>query len=84
MVQLSPRRQQILDFIRGFIEGKGYAPAYKEILNACNISSLAVVQHHLKILEREGYIRRDPEIYRSITLTERAETTRTLTETTWL
>jgi len=75
MAQLSPRRQQILDFIRGFIEKKGYAPTYVEILGACNISSLATVQHHLKILEREGYIRRDPQIYRSITLTERTEHT---------
>ena len=75
MVQLSPRRQQILDFIRGFIAKKGYAPTYMEILRACNISSLATVQHHLKILEREGYIQRAPEIYRSITLTERTEPT---------
>lgn len=71
MAQLSPRRQQILNFIRRFIDEKGYAPTFKEILDACGISSYAVVQHHLKVLEREGYIRRAPEAYRSITLTER-------------
>jgi repressor LexA len=70
MAQLSERRHQILNFIRDFIEDRGYAPTVRDIMRSCNISSTAVVQHHLRMLEREGYINRDPEISRSITFPE--------------
>ncbi|MBN2462016.1 MAG: repressor LexA [Dehalococcoidia bacterium] len=68
---VSETRQRILKFIRGFIEERGYAPTVRDILKGCNISSTAVVQHHLNILEREGHIHRDPEIFRSIQLLDR-------------
>lgn len=71
MRPLSTRRQEILDFIIDFMEDKSYAPTVRDIMGGCNISSTAVVQHHLKVLEKEGHINRDPEISRSITLTER-------------
>ena len=51
---ISETRQRILKFIRDFIEDRGYAPTVRDILKGCNISSTAVVQHHLNILEREG------------------------------
>lgn len=65
---ISQTRQRILQFIRDYIEEKGYAPTVRDILKGCNISSTAVVQHHLNILEREGHIHRDPEVFRSIQL----------------
>ena len=65
---VSETRQRILKFIRDFIEDRGYAPTVRDILKGCDISSTAVVQHHLNILEREGHIHRDPEIFRSIKL----------------
>ncbi|MGB8707291.1 MAG: transcriptional repressor LexA [Dehalococcoidia bacterium] len=68
---VSETRQRILKFIRAFIEDIGYAPTVRDILKGCNISSTAVVQHHLNILEREGHIHRDPEIFRSIQLLDR-------------
>ena len=75
MRPISKRRQDILDFISNFVEDKGYAPTVRDIMWGCNISSTAVVQHHLKILEREGYISRDPEVSRSITLADRMKNT---------
>lgn len=71
MAQTSQRRQQILTFIREFIEQKGYPPTVRDILHSCHISSPAVVQHHLKVLENQGHIRHEPGIRRSITLTDR-------------
>jgi repressor LexA len=68
---VSETRQRILKFIRGFFEDRGYAPTVRDILKGCNISSTAVVQHHLNILEREGHIHRDPEVFRSIQLADR-------------
>ncbi len=72
----SPKRQKILDFIRGFIDERGYAPTVRDILRGCSISSTAVVQHHLNILEREGHIHRDPEVFRSIQLMDRSNIVR--------
>jgi repressor LexA len=38
----------------------------RDILKACGISSTSVVDYNLKILEREGHIRRDREVSRGI------------------
>ncbi len=71
MVRESQRRQQILSFIRDFIERKGYPPTVRDILRSCHISSPAVVQYHLKVLADQGLIRREPGLRRSITLAGR-------------
>ena len=68
---VSETRRRIFKFIRDFIEERGYAPTVRDILKGCNISSTAVVQHHLNILEREGRIHRDPEVFRSIQLIDK-------------
>ena len=65
---VSGKRQRILDFIRDFLDERGYAPTVRDIVRGCDISTSSVVQYHLDILEREGRIRRDPQIFRSIRL----------------
>ena len=71
---LSKTRERILRYIRVFFDEKGYAPTVRDILKGCNLSSTAVVQHHLNVLEREGRIHRDPEVFRSIQLADRKNT----------
>ncbi len=68
MVRTSNTRQRILSFIGRFLNERGYAPTVREIARGCKISTPSVVQYHLNTLEREGHIRRDPEIFRSIQL----------------
>jgi repressor LexA len=68
---VSATRERILQFIREFIDNRGYAPTVRDIVKGCSLSSTAVVQHHLNILEREGHIHRDPEVFRSIQLADR-------------
>ena len=68
---LSSTRENILQFIHGFIDERGYSPTVRDILKGCDISSTAVVQYHLDVLEKEGRIHRDPEIFRSIRLSEK-------------
>jgi len=63
---LSDKRQRILDFVKHYIAEKGYSPSIREIAKKCQISSPSMVQYHLKILEQDRYIRRDPSIPRSI------------------
>jgi len=66
---LSKTRERVFTFIKRFIRERGYAPTVRDILKGCSLSSTAVVQHHLNVLEKEGRIRRDPEVFRSIQLT---------------
>jgi len=67
----SPTRERILNFIRQFLDKRGYAPTVRDIAKGCDISTPSVVQHHLNKLEDEGHIRRDPTVFRSIQLTDR-------------
>ena len=65
---LSPKQQSILSFIDSFFAEKGYPPSVRDIVRGCHISSTSVVEYHLNILQREGYIHRDSEVARGIEL----------------
>jgi len=62
----SDRRARILNFIKEFIDDRGYAPTIAEIQRGCGVSSKSVVEYHLRALEREGRISREAEISRGI------------------
>ncbi len=68
MSTLTPRQQEILDFLRSYIEEHDYPPSIRDIQEGCNISSTSVVDYNLRKLEEKGYIRRDREISRGIEL----------------
>jgi repressor LexA len=65
---LSHRQRRILEFVKEFLRGHGYPPSIRDIQRACDISSTSVVDYNLSILERDGVIRRDPEVSRGIEL----------------
>lgn len=64
--KLSPRQERMLQFIIDFSDEHGYPPTVRDIQQACEISSTSVVDYNLNILQREGHIRRSPEISRGI------------------
>ena len=66
--KLSDRQKRIMEFIRSYLREHGYPPAIREIQQACNISSTSVVDYNLHILQREGFLRRSPEVSRGIEL----------------
>ena len=68
MPKLSTRQEQILDFLREYHADRSYMPSVREIQAACSISSTSVVDYNLRLLERDGYIRRSPDISRAIEL----------------
>ena len=80
MKKLSSRQQRMLQFIGEFIEDQGYPPTVRDIQKACDISSTSVVDYNLNILQREGHIRRPPDVSRGIELLDgsrrRGDTTR--------
>ena len=60
MEGLTPRQQQVLDFIRESVRANGYPPTVREICTALHLSSPSTVHAHLANLERLGLIKRDP------------------------
>lgn len=72
MSDLSPKQQQMIDFIHDFREERGYPPTVRDIVSGCGISSTSVVDYNLKILERRGYFRRHSGISRGIELPARS------------
>jgi len=60
------RQREILDFIAGHLDAKGYAPSFEEIATQFGFHSLATVHEHLTNLERKGYIRRADNESRAI------------------
>jgi len=67
-IEISSRQQAVLDYIRAFLEERGYPPSVREIVTGCGISSTSVAAFHLKRLEAKGYLRRHPDISRGLEL----------------
>ena len=65
---LSGKRQQILEFIAERLREQGYPPSVREIGEAVGLHSSATVHTHLAVLQREGYLVRDPTKPRAITV----------------
>ncbi|MGC6178106.1 transcriptional repressor LexA [Lacrimispora sp. 38-1] len=64
--KITPKQQEILEYIKETILKKGYPPAVREICEAVNLKSTSSVHSHLETLEEKGYIRRDPTKPRTI------------------
>lgn len=64
------RQQQILDFIKQFIQSNGSAPTLRKIAEAIGVSSLATVHEHLQALEEKGLIKRKSGKVRAIELSK--------------
>lgn len=60
MEGLTPRQEQVLEFIRESVRANGYPPTVREICAALDLSSPSTVHAHLANLERLGFIKRDP------------------------
>ncbi|MGZ8634762.1 MAG: transcriptional repressor LexA [Solirubrobacteraceae bacterium] len=57
---LTPRQEQVLEFIRESVRANGYPPTVREICTELDLSSPSTVHAHLANLERLGLIKRDP------------------------
>ena len=62
------RQEQILGFLKQYINSHGHAPTLQQIAQALGVSSLATVHEHLTTLERKGLIKRKNGHSRSIEL----------------
>jgi repressor LexA len=65
---ITPKQAEILNFIRAEITSKGYPPTIRDICKAVHLKSTSSVHGHLEMLEKSGFIRRDPNTSRAIEL----------------
>jgi repressor LexA len=66
--KLSSKQRSIVDFIHRFWRERNYPPSIRDIVAGCGLSSTSVADYNLRILERQGYIRRHHEVSRGIEL----------------
>lgn len=65
-MEISQRQSEILEYIKETILKKGYPPSVREICEAVHLKSTSSVHSHLDMLEKRGYIRRNPTSPRAI------------------
>ncbi len=68
--KITPKQQEILDYLKSEIINRGYPPAVREICEAVGLRSTSSVHSHLESLEHNGYIRRDPSKPRAIEIVD--------------
>ncbi len=68
--KLSARQRRMLNMIRDFVGEYGYPPTIRQIGEVVGISSTSVVSYNLGVLQRKGFLARDPEVSRGLRLVE--------------
>ena len=64
--RISKKQEEILEYIKSQILSRGFPPSVREICEAVHLKSTSSVHSHLEMLEKNGYIRRDPTKPRAI------------------
>jgi repressor LexA len=67
---ITARQKRVLDYIRNYFEAHQEAPTIAEIGKEFGMSSSASAHHVVSLLEREGLIRRIPNVSRGIELVQ--------------
>jgi SOS-response transcriptional repressor LexA len=67
---ISRRQDQVLRFIKGFIDANGIAPSYADMRDGLAIASKGQLFTFLNILEKRGHIVREYGVERGIVVVE--------------
>lgn len=70
MSELNDKQLLIYEFLKDFTSEKGYPPTVREICKAVGLKSTSSVHGHLKQLEKEGLIKRDPTKPRALEIVD--------------
>jgi repressor LexA len=65
-MELTPRQRSILTVIREWVDEHGYPPTMREIGAAVGLASPSTVAHHMAVLEKNGFLRRDARGSRAV------------------
>ena len=68
MERLKQRQKDILEYMGKEIDEKGYPPTVREICSALGIKSTSTVHNDISVLEKYGFVRKDPSKPRALIL----------------
>ncbi len=68
---LTEQQQKVLAFVEEFAGTKGFPPTLREIGQAVGLNNITAVRGHLLALEKKGYIAKEPDKARGISLIAR-------------
>jgi repressor LexA len=68
---LTPKQTRVLDFLTQWIQEQGYPPTFQEVAQALHLTEKNA-RDYVLILERKGYVRRQPNVARGLTLLQQA------------
>ena len=71
---LTSKQEAVLNFVREEAGRKGYPPTLKEIASHFHFKSFNAARDHLRALERKGYLKREGEGARALTVQGAGET----------
>jgi repressor LexA len=71
---LTPRQRKVLEVIRDSVRRRGYPPSVREIGEAVGLTSPSSVAYQLTVLQRKGFLRRDPNRPRAVDVRPPRET----------
>jgi len=73
-IMLTKRQKQILDYIKNFIQDKGYSPSLEDIRRHFKLSSRSTAHYHIEILTQKGYLNKLNHQARAIELADEKQT----------
>jgi len=63
---LTRRQKQILDFMKTYIDKKGYSPSQENIRNHFRLKSVSTIHEHIESLQTKGYLKKKDNQARAI------------------
>ena len=67
---MTPKQKLVLDFIKTYIEIKGFAPSYSNIATGLNLKSKSNIHRLVHELRKQGLLEVKPHLIRSIAVKE--------------
>ncbi len=67
---LTKRQKEVLDFIQSYQKKRGISPSLKEIGKHLRLTSLSTIHHHLKSLQDKGYLFKEENRPRAISVSK--------------
>lgn len=68
MPSLTKKQKQVFDFIKTYKSENGISPTIEEIRKGLNLKAVSTIHGHLKTLEEKGFISRDDDSPRNLSL----------------
>ena len=65
---ITKKQKEVLDFLNSYAKGKGYAPSLDEIRQHFKLVSVSTAHYYVGRLEKEGYLKKESNQPRSISI----------------